>query len=458
MTHWHKYWARDYTYHYMELFLRYINKRWKGFYFLKEYLLVRENNIFTMYATLNEKKKFYNYLLKKYTINHQHLKKLIERFRKKGQQYCAVAAKIHQKNLKKISNEELIRDLKEYYTVWIVYTLYLWTVFNIGEAFCQQASAYITTKAQKLGKNELLSKYLAYLAAPSQRCSVLVLNDTITHLKKQNKKIDLRKLLEEYQWIPWGDLQAHLWTLKDIKEYVDSHAQTVESLIDFEVMKKELKLNEKEIEMVKINKDLAYLRDLRDDFRRRAVFEIHFVYEEVARRCNVDYYDELMYYSTPELYDLLRGKKLSPQELTTRKGDCMVTLVGEKLKATPREKAQHYFNEIKEQEAHLEIKGLAAQPGIIRGTVKIIRLDKELSKIEEGDIMVALTTHPEYITKMQIAKAIVTDEGGITCHAAIVAREMGIPCIVGTKNATQVLKDGDVVEVNAATGVVRKIV
>ena len=66
-------------------------------------------------------------------------------------------------------------------------------------------------------------------------------------------------------------------------------------------------------------------------------------------------------------------------------------------------------------------------------------------------------TRPDYIIGIKKAAAIVTNEGGITCHAAIVSRELGIPCIIGTKIATEVFKDGDLVEVNANHGVVKKI-
>ena len=66
-------------------------------------------------------------------------------------------------------------------------------------------------------------------------------------------------------------------------------------------------------------------------------------------------------------------------------------------------------------------------------------------------------TRPDFMPLMRKAKAVITDEGGITCHAAIVSRELGIPCIIGTKIATKVLKDGDMVEVDANKGIVRKI-
>lgn len=80
-----------------------------------------------------------------------------------------------------------------------------------------------------------------------------------------------------------------------------------------------------------------------------------------------------------------------------------------------------------------------------------------MGKMDYGDIMVANTTYPALVPAMKKAAAIVTETGGITCHAAIVARELRKPCIVGAKDAISILKDGILVEVDADNGVVRKI-
>ena len=74
-----------------------------------------------------------------------------------------------------------------------------------------------------------------------------------------------------------------------------------------------------------------------------------------------------------------------------------------------------------------------------------------------GDVLVSVATTPSIVTAMKKAAAIVTDQGGLTCHAAIVSRELGVPCVVGTKIATASLKDGDLVEVDAMKGIVRKL-
>jgi len=94
---------------------------------------------------------------------------------------------------------------------------------------------------------------------------------------------------------------------------------------------------------------------------------------------------------------------------------------------------------------------------LAKGNAVIIRGVKDLDKVKKGNILVTVTTHPDYVSAMRKAAAIVTDEGGITSHAAIVSREFGIPCIVGTKVATKILKDGDLVEIDANKGSVRII-
>ena len=111
----------------------------------------------------------------------------------------------------------------------------------------------------------------------------------------------------------------------------------------------------------------------------------------------------------------------------------------------------------KENQLNLsELKGISANKGLVRGKVVVVMNREQLTKVQEGDILVAPMTTPFYEPVMRKASAFVTDEGGIMCHAAIIAREMKKPCIVGTKIATQVLKDGDMVEVNADKGIVRK--
>ncbi|MBV9349754.1 MAG: hypothetical protein JO026_03310 [Patescibacteria group bacterium] len=103
----------------------------------------------------------------------------------------------------------------------------------------------------------------------------------------------------------------------------------------------------------------------------------------------------------------------------------------------------------------MEFRGSVASKGIAVGKARICMNLSDISKTEEGEILVASMTRPEHLPAMQKAAAFVTDEGGITSHAAIVARELGKPCIIGTTVATKILKTGDLIEVDADRGVVR---
>lgn len=103
------------------------------------------------------------------------------------------------------------------------------------------------------------------------------------------------------------------------------------------------------------------------------------------------------------------------------------------------------------------LSGELAYPGKVRGKVRVVLYAQVVKDFHEGEILVTKMTDPSYVPIMKKAAAIVTDIGGITCHAAIVARELRKPCLIGTKTATKVFKDGDLVEVDANRGMVKKI-
>jgi len=120
-----------------------------------------------------------------------------------------------------------------------------------------------------------------------------------------------------------------------------------------------------------------------------------------------------------------------------------------------REAKPEEVEAVKVSEAKIVVKGLAASPGVVYGQAKVcLSLEDAKKLMKEGDILVTKMTDPDWVPYMKIASAIVTDEGGMTAHAAIVSRELGIPCIVGTREATQKMKTGQYYTVDAKAGVV----
>jgi pyruvate, water dikinase len=103
------------------------------------------------------------------------------------------------------------------------------------------------------------------------------------------------------------------------------------------------------------------------------------------------------------------------------------------------------------QEAPI-VRGFGASPGIAGGTARLLIGSKDMERLQAGEVLVTTMTTPDMVPAMTKAAAIVTDEGGMTCHAAIVSRELGVPCVVGTRTASKMIADGDLVTVDGKTG------
>ncbi|MBI2047584.1 MAG: hypothetical protein HYT27_00435, partial [Parcubacteria group bacterium] len=161
--------------------------------------------------------------------------------------------------------------------------------------------------------------------------------------------------------------------------------------------------------------------------------------------------------SLSEAYDFLLHDKL-PNEVDIRKRLDGFVFGAQGIEFTSVDNyAENEGYKVKRVESGEDkiIKGNIAYPGIVRGRARIVVSKEKIGVVEEGDVLITAMTTPEFMPALKKAVAFVTDEGGITSHAAIVSRELKKPCIIGTKIATQVLKDGDLVEVDADRGVVR---
>jgi pyruvate,water dikinase len=119
---------------------------------------------------------------------------------------------------------------------------------------------------------------------------------------------------------------------------------------------------------------------------------------------------------------------------------------------TSTEKQGAQEMEIKEEK--VIVQGMGASPGLVSGPVVRVRDVTEIDRVKVGDIMVTKMTNPDMVTEKRKTAGIVTDEGGLTCHAAIVSRELGTPAIVGTRNATQILEEGQIITIDGEKGLV----
>jgi phosphohistidine swiveling domain-containing protein len=167
---------------------------------------------------------------------------------------------------------------------------------------------------------------------------------------------------------------------------------------------------------------------------------------------------ELSFYSEDELIRFLEtGRSVDRTLVEERSGGFASLMHDAAVSFLTGEAAQRWQDTRREGEdrAVREVRGLTAFRGTAVGRARVVMSAAAQDVVQEGDILVVTMTTPDFLPSMQRAAALVTDEGGVICHAAIIARELKKPCVIGTRKATSVFKDGDLIEVDGFKGVVR---
>lgn len=182
------------------------------------------------------------------------------------------------------------------------------------------------------------------------------------------------------------------------------------------------------------------------------------LYAEAAKRLSFEVKD-INFLFPNEIIDAISNGTPYVQEIRQRQKFCVTTSVEGEYKIYSGQKARELFEQYQPPsigtEAKEELSGTTACRGRVKGKVRVIRHDSDFDKFKEGEILVALQTMIHYVPIMKKSKAILTEFGGLTSHAAIVSRELNKPCVVGIANLLVSVEDGDEVEVDADKGVVR---
>ena len=220
---------------------------------------------------------------------------------------------------------------------------------------------------------------------------------------------------------------------------------------------------------VKTLKKTSFETNFFDESWNYACFKIQPLLHEIACRLGISY-AQLIELTEKEVEDALASGEISKElkrEATERAKDHVLLIEGNRVEsvltgaalAAYREKEKSEANEAKPVTAleSRELRGLCASPGKARGRVRILLRPEEIPLLQKGEVLVAKMTAPSFVPAMEKACALVAEQGGLLCHTAIVGRELGVPTVVGVKNATLALKNGDLVEVDATNGIVRKV-
>lgn len=290
------------------------------------------------------------------------------------------------------------------------------------------------------------------------------------NIKKNSQKITTHH--RKYFWLTFG-YEGPAYGINEIWDKISLLKNDTASQIRFNELRdygnkikketskliKKLGFNKKTSAIFEIARDWVLLKEARKESFFACYASMDKLAEEIAKRLNTEKI-QIKYLTKEELKSVL-FKNIFPEDIKNRcKKSIYAYADGKDIIYTDHD-AEKYLKKYKKAESLKNntgtIKGQVAYKGIVTGKVKIIREPSDMEKMEIGDILVSPATNPNLLPAMKKASAFITDVGGITCHAAIVARELKTPCVIGTKIATRVLRDGDMVEVDADNGIVKII-
>lgn len=269
----------------------------------------------------------------------------------------------------------------------------------------------------------------------------------------KNKNPDLRAHIFKYPWVCaksffFDEAEAelrHLLQARAPKAYFEQKTKQFSHLLD-------------DPEITSLAQFLRSMGTLRIELKRLLSYKVNGspLYTEIAKRLDIATRNIFYTYDADEILSILEN---GPKSVVT--GTRVYVGQGNDYRVITGTDAEEWIKKVEVKNNETTLKGLAVSKGLVQGKVRVIlpSLISELSKdgdFKEGDILVTTMTNPNMIFLMNRASGIITDEGGITCHAAVICRELDKPCIVGTRVATKILRDGDTVTLDASAGTIVK--
>lgn len=329
------------------------------------------------------------------------------------------------KSIRKLikQKQELLQKLQEVYEIITTATTYIWLAHGLEEYYKER----LLKEVPKYISHDF-DLFIGDASFPRKKNAHAVMEEAM------RKGMSFQKIAKRFGWLRMRDVFSDPFTEGEIEAQI-------KNLSPHRKIKR-VKIPLPLRSLFKEVQELVYFRTARTDVFFELLYEARPIFAAVAEQYHLPV-SELRHYTIQSLLSN-NPKKYYP------------------LVAFASYNGIGFYSQepvLQEIDASIQtsVQGLIAYKGIAQGHARIVKTVAELDKVKEGDVFITQMTFPSFIIAMQKAVAFVTDEGGITCHAAIVAREMQKPCVIGTKNATKTFHDNDLVEVDAEKGIVRKI-
>ncbi|MDO8626889.1 MAG: PEP-utilizing enzyme [Candidatus Diapherotrites archaeon] len=427
-------------------------------------------------------------VLKRFAEDKTFLEYVEQNVEKTGKELVEFAEKkIFKDDLSKKPNKELLELYTEYRKLQT--ELYGIGVVNSAADFTGKLSEkiqnYLEGQNKKLKLNENVPDAFSILTTPSKLS--LMQKQDIEFFKVlqfvQEKKIndldknsELQKKLEflekEFGWLSYHYEGPVQWTkdyfsdlikaetngkinAKKMVEELSSRTEVTEKH-QIEFVKK-FQISEEIQYWIRVAQSCVFFKGVRKEFLIKSHMFVEPLVKEISKRLHISQ-NQMRFIMPDEMKQALLENKFDEKELNSRYKHCItLTHLDKDVVLIGREAEQFANKNIQklEIEGITELKGVCACSGKAKGIARKINRTGHIPKMEQGDILISSVTSPSLVPAMKKASAIVTDMGGLASHAAIVSREIGVPCIIGTKIATKIFQDGDLLEVDAGKGIVR---
>lgn len=460
-----------------------------------------ENGFLRQTYVLEDYVDFAKFTFKKLSTDRKFARKMLKNIYKAINAKHVLDKQILSTDLKKISNTAFAKLFDDYYKKY--FTVSTWSVpFSFSEyrTLLWTNALTIYLQAQKIPKQysaleifQILTSHSRKTFTAKERDSILRLAVEVrqskkllqlfkhpikklaTRLQKENKSF-FQKIInhtKRYAWINFGfegpllDIHYFLMAIKENALEKNPQKELQETKRFFKSLHKQqgrllkmLHVDAQHRWMFWVAREFGFQKAYRKDIEYFGNYVYDILLREFARRYNITV-KQGHYLLKDEVVSILKGKKKVTEYQLNKRIQCnFYVVIRGKASLLVGKKAKSFIKGIKSftvPKGMQELTGQCASRGQAKGVVRVIKGKSDYSSFKTGDILVSWATNPNMIPLMKRAAAIITDEGGVTCHAAIVSRELGIPCIIGTRFATKILKNGQRVEMNATKGVVRKI-
>lgn len=408
-------------------------------------------------------------------------KKIMDEYVEREDAFYAMCKNVEHANLYALSDTELVRLHDELIEI----TFSRNSSSSIIDGFALGTDRLLEGKIKEQYQGSVVAKEMSFpevfsaLTAPIHSSFILEAELDLFRLilnirqSPHNKRQLIEKYRDAYFWIRNNYVDANVLTVSYFEEEIGRiESSNIDVAEELQRLSQQAARNKKEkenlLKRIPFDRETRFLITVTEDFtrwqdeRKRATFfTAHYaslLLQEFSRRTALPL--DVLKYLTPREVSAIFTNRPPLKLLEDRRSGCVFYWNEEGYEAVSGARVPLIKTKLLGAKGTTDIqdfRGLTASLGRAQGVVRILKSAKEVNKIQKGDILVAVMTRPDYVPAMKKAAAIITDEGGITSHAAIISRELKIPCVIGTKIATQVLHDGDVVEVNASHGSIKII-